>query len=68
MNKPKFYIWRDSVDLDMYHLGVKYSVNDMSHMCSLYADQVIDIFSEDDFKEITTSPKEVIGFDGVKLK
>lgn len=68
------FIWQDSMDCDMYHIGMKRMVryidgksqpveNEYIILASLHVDRVSDLFGQDDWKQVERrvrqQPREV---------
>lgn len=47
-----FWMWKDSIDSDMYHLGVKSYLNHVVIWTSMHCDAVSDMFGVEFFREI----------------
>jgi hypothetical protein len=46
-------MWKDSLDSDMYHLGVKYTISTgLAIWTSMHCDAVSDMFGAEFFKQI----------------
>jgi len=64
----KYYIWRDNFDDEFFHIGLSVKlVRSIEYAMTLEDATLKDLFAGVDQSAITTTPVELIGFDGIRL-